>query len=413
MMNLLASTFPSPELTARFLIGHYLGVFLLALAASLIATPLMRRLALRNRVVDMPDNLRKTHTQPVAYLGGVAIFLGWLVGVSFSFFLQPASAADPQGVLATDKVNFPLSIILGATAVMLTGLIDDVYKILPRIKIGGQFIAAAALSWSVQNLGTRLVQDAADIVGWQIPGTLAYMIGTAFIALLVLGGCNAVNLLDGLDGLAAGVAAIATIGFLFLVTNLAAEGSRPQADAIRMVMCLAILGALLGFLPYNFNPASIFMGDAGSLLVGYLCVSTILLFSRVSALAGPRMVFAGLIIFALPITDTALAIVRRLIRGKPISQPDREHLHHRLHGYFRRYNLPPGLTVKLTVLTIYGLSVFFALLGCSLLYLPTWKVLVALVAAVGGIAAVVFRPPRAPTLTSPIQPIDVNAREVS
>ncbi len=354
---------------ALSILDSYLWIFLTALMVSFCLTPLMRRLAIRNGIVDRPDMKRKAHAEPVAYMGGVAIFIGWMVGVFLCFFIAPH---DP---LTVAEVSFPISVILGAAAITITGLMDDIYGVSPRVKIGGQFFAAAALAW--QNIGFSLVNQVFAIIGLDLPPGIAYILGTAMLAGFVLGGCNAVNLIDGLDGLASGVVAIATAGFLFMALTLSvrAAGVDPTpgtviTDPVRIVMCLAILGAVLGFLPFNFNPANIFMGDAGSLLLGYLSVATILMFADSPLNNGPLFVTAALIVFALPIMDTALAIVRRKIAGKPIFSPDDQHLHHQALRGIRRLGITsPRLSVKLAVLSMYALGLTFAVLGCALVAL--------------------------------------------
>ncbi|MCC7145197.1 MAG: undecaprenyl/decaprenyl-phosphate alpha-N-acetylglucosaminyl 1-phosphate transferase [Phycisphaeraceae bacterium] len=365
-------------------ISPYMGVFFAAFLISFAMTPLMRRLALANGIVDWPDLKRKAHVEPVAYLGGIAIFLGWLAGISSCLFVSD------QGLIPGSHVDFPLSILVGAAAIIFIGLWDDVAGISPRVKVGGQLFAAAALAAmkgsNGQMLGAKLVITTMSAVGIDMNPFLAYCLGTAIIAMFVLGGCNSMNLLDGLDGLAAGVSAIAVTGFLLIAVYVAISAGDPQAQAdlaggmnrlynsVRIVMCLAILGALLGFLPYNFNPANIFMGDAGSLLVGYLCVSTILLFAH-AEMMGPFLVLAALIVFAVPITDTTLAIIRRKLRGQPIFSPDNQHLHHQLLRAVKNLKLGPNFSVKLTVLLIYLMGVVFASLGFALIFLRVRYVL--------------------------------------
>lgn len=341
-------------------LASYMAVFFVAFAISVIATPLMRKLAVHKGIVDWPDLHHKNHSDPVAYLGGVALFLAWAGGLSACYFLTPhdtSTAIQPTAIL---------SILFGAVCITATGLIDDVYSISPRVKIGGQFLAAGGLALSGQSLGTLLVGRTFDLAGLNINFTVAYVLGAALIAMFVVGGCNSVNLLDGLDGLAAGVTAIACTGFL-LITIVTAAERMTETDPLRVVMCLALLGALLGFLPFNFSPANIFMGDAGSLLIGYVCVTIILLFSNQKF--GPLMVIAALVVFALPLTDTVLAIFRRKLQGKPVFSPDNQHLHHQIVRVMQRAGCGPGMSIKMAVLTMYILALMFAVLGCSLVYL--------------------------------------------
>ncbi len=370
-------------LTLSQIIAPYMNVFFLAFFVAIVMTPVMRILAVRNGVVDWPDLKRKNHIQPVAYLGGIAIFIGWLSGILLCYFTVSHTS---RGGSATG-VDFPLSIILGAAAIAITGVLDDVYGISPKVKIGGQLFAAAALAQ--ERVGLSLVEQTFDILHISAPEWCIYILGTAIIAFFVVGGCNAVNLLDGLDGLAAGVVTIAMIGFLFIAAMEAArlhdQQSAPQgliADPIRIVMCLATIGAILGFLPYNFNPASIFMGDAGSLLLGYLSVASILLFAQKGVKDNLLMVTACLIVFALPITDTSLAIFRRKLRGKPIFSPDNQHIHHLL----RR----SGLSVKQTVMVMYGLAITFAVLGCTLVAMQLrWRYILAVFVVLYGFIMVI------------------------
>lgn len=369
---------------AAYLIGPFMGVFFVAFAVSFAMTPLMRWLAVRNGIVDWPDHKRKSHVEPVAYLGGVALFAGWLSAVMWTYFngISTEKVLDviPQG-------QFPITIVLGAAAIVITGLCDDIYGICPNVKIAGQIFAAGVLAYN--KVATGLVDDLFILASLPVPPLLvSYSLATVGIAVLVVGGCNAMNLLDGLDGLAAGIAAIASIGFLVMAVLVALtilKHATPQQGMdifpVIIIMGLATLGALLGFLPYNFHPANIFMGDAGSLLLGYLSVATILLFAEVPAVAevadevglaasrGPLYVMAALIVFGVPICDTALAIFRRKLRGKPIFSPDDQHIHHLL--------VRVGYGVKGAVGVMYGLGVLFAVLGCTLVVLNIGRFVIA------------------------------------
>ena len=371
----VATTDGKNTITASSVLAPYMAVFFVAFFVSFIATPIMRWLAIRNGVVDWPDFKRKVHLQPVAYLGGIAIFLGWLAGTLMCFVIEPHDARVIE--LGMTHVKFPFAIVIGGAVIALTGVIDDVYGVSPRVKIGGQLFAAAALA--TQDVGTELVADTFVSLGIAFPHSdiVAYILGAIFIAVLVVGGCNSVNLLDGMDGLASGVTAIATTGFLVISLIVAIGMSNPGGDPpgidlitspVRIVMCLAILGTLMGFLPYNFNPANIFMGDAGSLLLGYLSVSTILLLSHAPG-PGPALVMAALVVFAMPFTDTVLAITRRKMAGKPIFSPDKAHPHHQLRK--------SGLTVKQTVLAMYALCLGFATIGCMMVFLR-WRYVLAI-----------------------------------
>ena len=203
--------------------------------------------------------------------------------------------------------------------------------------------------------------------------------------------CNSTNLIDGLDGLAAGVTAVISLGFLVLATHLAiVEWARP-GNPVRLVLALAMLGAVLGFLPMNFNPARIFMGDAGSVLLGYNCGVMLLLFNERGI---PRWLLGGLMVFALPIFDTALAIVRRWRSGRSILAGDRSHFYDQL--------VDRGLTVRKVVLISYLLAAFYALVGCVTIWLRLRYALVFYVLVTAATVVVVVktgmdRPERPPS----------------
>ena len=174
-----------------------------------------------------------------------------------------------------------------------------------------------------------------------------------FFGLFVLGACNASNLIDGLDGLLSGTTAICGLGLLVVALGLAAVDTGPR-DAQRIILCMAMVGACLGFLPHNFNPATIFLGDAGSLQLGFLTIVIVLTLGNEGQ---TQLVLAGLIIYAIPIIDTTLAIVRRKLAGKKMSEADSDHLHHMLKR---------ALGVKGAVLSLYAIGGLFALLGVML-----------------------------------------------
>lgn len=351
-------------------------VLALSLGASLILTPIMRKLALANGIVDLPDARRKAHAKPVAYLGGLAIFLGWLVGlcvfVGMRFGNEESNTFDQ---LLGENLSAIAFIALGATAIVLTGLFDDVYGMRARVKIGGQLFAAAAIA-QTGAIDDTLTRSFA-LLNLAPSSFMMDVMGTAMIGVLVVGCCNAMNLIDGLDGLSSGVTAIAMAGMLAICALVLA---RYHNDAyivshlgIPILLTVATIGAVAGFLPYNFNPASIFMGDTGSLLLGYLCVTTILFMGRLDNDAGlsPVVFTAAVICFALPMTDTALAIVRRKLNGRPIFAPDSMHMHH----MFRRC----GLSVKKSVLCMYALGLVFAITGISLVALSVrWRLALAI-----------------------------------
>jgi UDP-GlcNAc:undecaprenyl-phosphate GlcNAc-1-phosphate transferase len=190
-----------------------------------------------------------------------------------------------------------------------------------------------------------------------VPNVVTYVTSSVVVVCVVVACCNATNLMDGLDGLCGGVTAVIAAGFLFLAVHLAIStgGYNPNLDAMRVVIAIALLGAVLGFIPYNFNPASIFMGDTGSMFLGFCCATMILLMAQGQHW---RWFLASMVMFALPVLDTALAFARRWVNGRPLFSADKLHFHHQL--------VARGFSVKKTVLISYGLALFFAVAGASI-----------------------------------------------
>lgn len=389
VLSSITTTAVEPTVSRLDVLYNYSWVLVISFVVTLAVTPLMRRLAVANGVIDRPTDSRKVHRQPIAYLGGVAVFVGMLAGILYSIVatLYPTllenfhpTAHGEVGVSgAVEHATVPVSILLGMTVIMLVGLIDDVVGISPRVKIAGQLFAAAALS--VDNVGVIVAQGVlvpvAKALGIvitvygghetilfqiplpfvlgqidSIPIDVVYWVGTAIIALFVLGACNASNLIDGLDGLLSGTTAVTAGGLLFVALGLAIVDDGPR-DAQRIVLCMALLGACLGFLPHNFNPATIFLGDCGSLLLGFTTIVIVLMLGDTGK---TQLVVAGLVIYALPLIDTTLAIIRRRLAGKSISVADSDHLHHMLKR---------ALGVRGAVFTLYAIAAGFALLGVA------------------------------------------------
>jgi UDP-GlcNAc:undecaprenyl-phosphate GlcNAc-1-phosphate transferase len=366
-------------------------IFYASFLTTLTLTPLMRALAHRHGVVDAPDGSRKLHVQPIAYLGGISIFIGWLVGITLAVFLQPHRA----GSLAT--IQIPTGIPLGAATIVLFGLLDDTRGLPPRLKILGQILAAVFLigpaaiglfgpadpaglggdlflgphrgpAWMILDPLSRMgyLPSSLDHSRWILVAATTFSTGIALAIILVA--CNAANLLDGLDGLCSGVTAIMSLGYLFLALYLAhalanQEIQSPVGSAsepARIALALALLGSVLGFLPFNFNPATIFMGDTGSMFLGYSCGTIILLFGQYGTV---RWFLAAIVMFGLPLMDTLLAIVRRKLNRRLLFAPDTRHFHHFL---VRR-----GLSVRQAVFVSYGITFLFVSFGLLIVVVPT------------------------------------------
>ena len=344
------------------LLNSYAPVFLIAFTVTLLATPFVRKIAVKAGIIDMPDRQRKFHAYPVAYLGGLAVFMGVIVSLMAATFVTRGDTAFLKVV--------PFSVVIGMVAIVFTGLADDIWKWDPRLKVAGQLVAAAALA--IEDVGPRLAEGALKSVFGAPEDTLFsighfsvhntelyYWVGTALVALFVIGGCNAANLIDGLDGLLSGTTSITAIGLLAVSLMMAmterVDDPEQSLVGMRVALSLALLGATLGFLPYNFNPAMIFLGDCGSLLLGYLCVVIIMSFGEKGQ---TELVIAGLVIFGLPILDTILAIIRRKLAGLPFHSADSNHIHHLLKRSLGG--------VKMAVFALYGITVCFGVLGVAM-----------------------------------------------
>lgn len=341
-------------------------ISLVSFLVALIATPLCRWIAYRTRVVDRPDSLLKPHGRPVAYLGGVAMFLGLFAGLAGYAIAMPhrdlhlEQLGAQLGVWRTHQfLRNPMwnVIAIGASSlvVMLVGLVDDLYCLSPRKKILGQVLAAAILLGG--GVGERMSVVIFGSLDWVVPNGVVIAVSSLMCIFMVIATCNAVNLIDGLDGLCGGVTGIITVGFLALATFLAmwCWPGRQDIDSLRVGLCLAMVGTVLGFLPYNIPPASIFMGDAGSMLLGFFVAMMMALFCTEG---NPRWFLSACAVFTLPMLDTSLAVVRRLLAGKSIFAGDRSHLYDQL--------VDRGMSVKQVVGLFYVLAAAVAALGFAL-----------------------------------------------
>jgi len=370
-----------PQYTILQVLRDKWWVILPAFAVSLIATPIFRAVAYRRKIVDRPDDLLKPHGRPVAYLGGLGIWAGWMIGLGSFMACIPDLAGRwrqvGQALLSLDGARLManpvwnlLGVMVSGTVVMVVGLLDDLKDIPPKQKIAGQVLAAGILM--AGGIGPQMAQVFLHYFQAHPPAAVSVVSSMAICLVFVIGACNATNLLDGLDGLCGGVTGIIALGFLGLAVWLAlwATGD-PGVDALRIGLALAMAGAVLGFLPYNVPPASIFMGDAGSMLLGFFVAAMMALFCQEG---NARWLLAALVVFALPILDTALALVRRLLAGKPVFAGDRSHLYDQL--------VDRGMSVKKVVVLFYGLSLAAAVLGVSLAILIQGRYALLIYAAV-------------------------------
>jgi UDP-GlcNAc:undecaprenyl-phosphate GlcNAc-1-phosphate transferase len=294
----------------------------------LVLTPLCRDLFLYLNIVDRPDTARKTHQGLIPRVGGIPIVLSYIGGLGLMLLLAPSAAT-----ISVQHRQLLWSLLPATALVFITGVIDDIFGLKPWQKLGGQTVAAIlAIS-----LGARL----ADIHGQ--PTSIWLSVPLSLLWLLTC--TNALNLIDGMDGLASGVGLLAT-----LATLLAAIFSHNLGLAMATV---PLVGCLLAFLFYNFNPASIFLGDCGSLTIGFMLGCFGLIWSqRSGSMLG---IAAPLMTLALPLIDVCLSIGRRYLRNVPIFQGDRGHIHHMI--------VARGFTQRTAALIMYGVCVIAALLA--------------------------------------------------
>ena len=299
----------------------YLAVFAASAGAAFLTTPLVRRLAIRFGAVDQPSD-RKVHPKPTPTLGGIAIFLGLLAGLGLS---RGLSFFEDLHRTSSEVV----AVVAAAVVIVAVGTVDDVKGSTVPTKLAGQVLAAGVLVL----LGVQLLYL------W-LPGQDILALGpdlsVAVTLVWALAMMNAINLIDGLDGLAAGIVAIAAAAFFWYTFR-----SPPDLlgePSVAALLSAVTAGAALGFLPWNFHPARIFMGDSGAMLLGLLLAS-----ATASGVGrnlfppsgGDFAVFAipaivPLFVLAVPVLDVAWAIVRRVRRGRPVHHADKEHIHHRL-----------------------------------------------------------------------------------
>lgn len=324
---------------------EFIGVFLLTGLLTVVLTPVIRRVAVKVGMIDYPG-ARRVNRVPVPRGGGVAIYIAFWAALG----------------IAGLWTSHLWGLFAASTVIVLTGLADDRYTLHPAAKFAGQVLASMVLVGS----GTRVefltnpLGGMVYLAAWSVPVTVLWLVAVT----------NVVNFIDGLDGLAAGVAGIASIPLI----HIALQTGQPYVA----VLAVALAGSAWGFLPHNFNPARIFMGDSGALFLGFMLGA----FAIEGALKGATAIALTIPVLALgvPVFDTAFAIIRRVRAGRPIYQADQEHLHHRL--------LALGLSQRQAVVLLYGLS---AVLAAGSLFLwglpvPVATGLFMLIVAIGLLA---------------------------
>lgn len=322
-------------------------IAVLAALISFISTPIVRKLAIILGVVDIPKDNRRVHKKPIPKLGGLAIY--------FSFVIMVFAKSGPIN-------KSEMGILIGATIIVIGGLIDDKYTIKPWQKLSFQVIAAFVLigTNTMISIITNPVSDTNPFISinpiFAIPLTLIWVIGIT----------NAFNLIDGLDGLSAG------LGFIACVTMTAASYLSGKVEFEVITLTIILAAAILGFLPYNFNPASIFMGDTGAQLIGFLLAGI----SMKGAIKSASAIVLAVPILALglPIYDTLFAIIRRKVNGRPIAEADKGHLHHRL--------LNMGLSQRQVVIIMYLINAILGMIAIIVMQLTNRRAYMVLAVVV-------------------------------
>ncbi len=300
---------------------HSWLVLIAAACGSALLTPFVRRLAVKYGAVDRPGvrHNRGVHKKPLPRLGGLAIFAAFAVVAAIALGLRDAG----------DR-----GIFIGGLLIVLVGVVDDFRPLSAKVKLLGQIAAAVVLVLS----GVQIHEVTNPFGGWIFLGAWSIPLTILWVVTLI----NVVNFIDGLDGLAAGVSSIASVTLLLVALK--------QGQASDVIFAAALAGATLGFLPYNFNPARIIMGDSGAMFLGYalaaISVDGLLKSATTVGLVVPVLAMG------LPLFDGFFAIARRYLNHRPVYEADRGHVHHRL--------LDLGLSQKQAVLVLYGVSGVFS-----------------------------------------------------
>src|SRR5450432_2787939 len=319
------------------LLPAFIAAFIGAALITLVLTPVVRSIAHRLAIVDEPNH-RRVNTQPIARAGGVAVGIGFLVvALTLTVLVGGGALGTGFSFLAIDQGEMT-ALLAGAAFAVLVGLLDDVLNLRARWQLVSQLILAGGAVL----LGINIDSIANPFGSQQI--NLDGVWGVAFTIFWIVGMINSINWIDGLDGLSSGIGLIAafTLGLISITL-----GAGPFGQPYVALLCFALAGALLGFLRWNFHPASIFAGTSGVMLLGYsLAVLSIL---------GSAKVAVALLVLGVPIIDTFWSIVRRLATGSSPFTPDRGHVHHRL--------MDLGLSQTKAVLVIYAISLALAILS--------------------------------------------------
>lgn len=299
-------------------------VFAVAAGVTAVSTPIMVMIAKRLNILAIPSSDRHVHTKPTPLLGGAAMFLGLLAAMLVASKMKHFASIF-------EGSSEPLGLLAGAGTMFAVGLTDDIKDVSPPAKIAGQILAGSLMAVFGLTMYYFRIPFAADNF-LVLPTNIAPIVTVLWVVLMA----NAINLIDGLDGLAAGIVAIAGVA-LFLYSDRLLRNDLLEPSNISQLVAVIMVGMCLGFLPFNFTPAKLFMGDAGAMLLGVMmATSSVTMGGRVAdEFAGQTYfffapLFIPLVVLGVPLLDTILSFARRVMRGQSFATADREHFHHRL-----------------------------------------------------------------------------------
>lgn len=352
----------------------YLFIAAIAAGSTYLLTPLIRHLAIRIGAVGQV-RARDVHTVPTPRMGGLAMMLGFLVAMLFA-----SRIPFIQGLFQTSQQAWV--VMAGAVLICALGMADDLWDLDWMLKLSGQLLISVFVAWG----GLQIISlPLGSLV------TASPSLSMAITAFLIVASINAVNFVDGLDGLASGIVAIG--GIAFAIYSYILARTSPSYASMATLIDVALVGICVGFILHNWHPAKLFMGDSGSMLLGYLITcSSIVMTGRIDPASVHTSVYLPafmpillpILVLFLPVLDMCLAIVRRLRKGQSPMHPDRMHLHHRM--------LRIGHTVQGAVLILWAWAALISFGSLMVLFVPLWQVLIGMMLAALALAVITLYP---------------------
>ncbi len=329
------------------------SLIFLTFLCCVVLTPIVIKMCKKYNLVDIPKDSRRVHSKPMPRCGGIAIVVSTLLGLFVYYLITwkiPSIAMDKKFI----------GYVIGGLLIFIMGLIDDIWNLKPKYKFFFELAAAITVYvFGIRISGIKIPFIHSEVIN--LAGWLDFILTMAWVISIT----NAMNLIDGLDGLAAGICSIAATALLivFITTSASLEA---------IIITAALVGATLGFLPYNFNPAKTFMGDCSSNFLGFtMSVVSMLGFAKGYTMLA---IVAPVLVLGVPIFDTAFAMIRRILKGQPPLKPDGAHIHHRLikHGFSQRQ----------AVLILYTITSILCIIAVSIISADFWKLIILIVMSV-------------------------------